>query len=81
MELTLSIAALAAVLGFALLRPHRWPEAVVAVPAAMTSPAAGTVSWQDALAEIARLAPVVGFLAAILVLARLCDDEGLFHAA
>ncbi|PRC54446.1 arsenic transporter, partial [Mycobacterium sp. ITM-2017-0098] len=25
--------------------------------------------------------PVVGFLAAILVLARLCDDEGLFHAA
>ena len=28
-----------------------------------------------------RLLPVVGFLAAVLVLARLCDDEGLFHAA
>jgi arsenical pump membrane protein len=80
-ELTLSIIALAAVLGFALFRPHRWPEAVVAVPAAGLVIAAGAVSWQDALAEVGRLAPVVGFLAAILVLARLCDDEGLFHAA
>ena len=35
----------------------------------------------EALAEVRRLLPVVGFLAAILVLARLCDDEGLFRAA
>ena len=35
----------------------------------------------EAAAEVNRLLPVVGFLAAILVLARLCDDEGLFHAA
>ncbi len=28
-----------------------------------------------------RLLPVVGFLAAVLVLAQLCDDEGLFRAA
>ncbi|MUL79642.1 SLC13 family permease [Mycolicibacterium sp. CBMA 226] len=34
-----------------------------------------------ALQEIGRLLPVVGFLAAVLVLAKLCDDEGLFHAA
>ncbi len=34
-----------------------------------------------ALHEIGRLLPVVGFLAAVLVLAKLCDDEGLFHAA
>lgn len=81
MALTLSLVALAAVLGFALVRPHRWPEAVVAVPAAGLVIVAGAVSWQDALAEVNRLAPVVGFLAAILVLARLCDDEGLFHAA
>lgn len=34
-----------------------------------------------ALQEIVRLSPVVGFLAAVLVLAKLCDDEGLFQAA
>ena len=34
-----------------------------------------------ALHEVGRLLPVVGFLAAVLVLAKLCDDEGLFHAA
>lgn len=81
MGLTLSVLALVAVLGFALLRPHRWPEAVVAVPAAGLLIAVGAVSWDDAVAEIGRLAPVVGFLAAVLVLARLCDDVGLFHAA
>ena len=35
----------------------------------------------EAVAEITRLAPVVGFLAAVLVLGQLCDDEGLFNAA
>ena len=80
MELILSVAALAAVLGFALLRPHGWPEAVVAVPAAALIIAAGAIDWRGALDEVTRLAPVVGFLAAVLVLARLCDDEGLFHA-
>jgi arsenical pump membrane protein len=80
MELILSVAALVAVLGFALLRPHGWPEAVVAVPAAALVIVAGAIDWHDAMAEVSRLAPVVGFLAAVLVLARLCDDEGLFHA-
>ena len=79
MELTLSVAALAAVLGFALLRPRR--QAPVAVAAAAAVVGAGAVSWQDAVREVNELAPVVGFLAAVLVLARLCDDEGLFHAA
>lgn len=79
MELTLSVAALAAVLGFALLRPRR--QAPVAVAAAAAVVGTGAVSWQDAVREVNELAPVVGFLAAVLVLARLCDDEGLFHAA
>lgn len=73
--------ALVVVLGFALLRPRGWPEAVVAVPAAGVLIGIGTISLHDAAAEVSRLLPVVGFLAAILVLARLCDDEGLFRAA
>ncbi|MBX7431298.1 arsenic transporter [Mycobacterium sp. Y57] len=81
MELTVSVAALVAVLGFALVRPHRWPEAVVAVPAAALVVVAGATTWQDAVTVVGQMAPVVGFLAAVLVLARLCDDEGLFHAA
>ncbi len=35
----------------------------------------------NAADEVGRLLPVVGFLAAVLVLAQLCDDEGLFRAA
>ena len=81
MELTLALVALAVVLGFAMVRPHRWPEAVVAVPAAGLLIGFGVISWHDAAAEVSRLLPVVGFLAAVLVLARLCDDEGLFRAA
>jgi arsenical pump membrane protein len=80
-ELTLALVALAVVLGFAMVRPHRWPEAVVAVPAAGLLIGFGVISWHDAAAEVSRLLPVVGFLAAVLVLARLCDDEGLFRAA
>ena len=81
MELTLALLALAVVLGFAMVRPRGWPEAVAAVPAAGLLIALGVISWHDAAAEVSKLLPVVGFLAAVLVLGRLCDDAGLFRAA
>ena len=81
MELTLALGSLAVVLLFAMVRPRGWPEAVVAVPAAALLIGTGVVTADSAIREIADLLPVVAFLAAVLVLAKLCDDEGLFHAA
>ena len=63
-----------------MVRPWGWPEAVVAVPAAGLVLASGAISLHQARAEAERLGPVIGFLAAVLVLAQLCDDEGLFTA-
>jgi arsenical pump membrane protein len=75
----ISAVALAAVLAWAVRRPRDWPEAVAAVPAAVLVVAIGAVSPSAAWAEARQLAPVVGFLWCVLVLARLCDEDGLFR--
>ncbi|TQJ91896.1 arsenite efflux membrane protein ArsB [Streptomyces sp. SLBN-31] len=53
---------------------------MLAVPAAGLVIATGAISLGHAREEAARLGPVVGFLAAVLVLAHFCDVEGLFQA-
>ncbi len=81
MPFATALCLLAVVLGVAVAGPARLPEALVAVPAAAVATATHLVPWRAAGAELAALAPTVGFLAAILVVAHLADAEGVFRYA
>ncbi|MEU6892472.1 SLC13 family permease [Streptomyces sp. NPDC046557] len=76
----ISLTALVVVLVCAVVRPFGRSEAVFAVPAAGVVIAVGGITLSHVREEAERLGPVIGFLAAVLVLAKLCDDDGLFHA-
>ncbi len=77
----IGVLVLAGVLGFAVVRPRGLPEAVAAVPGAAVVVLCGLVSWREVRGEIAALAPTVGFLAAVLVLAHLADEHRVFSYA
>jgi arsenical pump membrane protein len=78
---TLAVLLLVATLVCAIVRPRELPEAVVAVPAAGLLLLLGILPLGEAGTEVRSLAPTIGFLAAVLVLANLCDRDGLFEAA
>lgn len=78
---SLAVAALLALIVAAVAGSRRVPEAAVAVPLGGLLVGVGVVSPDAAATEIGRLGPTVGFLAAILLLAHLCGEEGVFSAA
>jgi arsenical pump membrane protein len=80
LALALALVGLAATLAVAIARPPWLSEAVVAVLAAAVLVATGAVSVDGAARAAGNLAPTIGFLAALLLLADGCRREGLFDA-
>ena len=78
--LILALVALAAALAAAVARPRWAPEAVVATVGAGLLVATGAIGASAASDALGDLAPTVGFLAALLVLAEGCRRYGLFDA-
>ncbi|HET6877441.1 MAG TPA: SLC13 family permease [Jatrophihabitans sp.] len=74
----IAVVLLALTLGFAVLRPHGYSEAVVAVPSAALLVALGIVPLGAAGERLREIGPTVGFLAAILLFGHLCAEAGVF---
>jgi arsenical pump membrane protein len=77
---TIAILALIAVIAAAVVGSRRVPEVAIAAPLAILLVLLRVVEPHTAADEVGRLGPTVGFLAAVLVLAHLCDEEGVFAA-
>lgn len=75
----LPILLVAAVLAFAIVRPHGLPEIVVAGPAAVIVVLTGALSFTEARDEVAAMTPTVIFLVAVLILAHAADALDVFH--
>lgn len=76
---TVAVALLLATLGFAVARPGRMSEAVIAVPAALCVILLGIEPTGEAWAVLVRFGPTVVFLAGILLLGHLAADAGVFR--
>jgi arsenical pump membrane protein len=78
--LILALLLLGLALGTAVARPPWLPEAVAAAGGAVLLVTVGAISAADAGDALDDLAPTLGFLAALLLLAEGCRREGLFDA-
>lgn len=74
------VAALALLLVVAYRHPPEWVEALAGAGAAFAAALAVGLETDRIEAELRALGPVVGFLAAILVVAECCRADGLFDA-
>jgi arsenical pump membrane protein len=78
--LALALAVLAGTLGAAVTRPPYLSEAVAATGGAVVLVAIGALGPSHAADALEELAPTVGFLAALLLIAEGCRRDGLFEA-